>query len=180
MPVSVALLRGINVSGQKIIKMDDLRRYFESFGFKNVSTYIQSGNVIFESAKKPQVLENELETKLKRKLGYDVTVVARTVTELEKTIAGCPFNSDKLKPTEKLHVTLLKEKPSPEGMKKLLSFQNDIDEYRIGLREVYILCRKGYGTSLFSNNFLENKLGVLGTTRNWATMNKLVELGKAT
>src|SRR4030095_9446545 len=101
--IYIALLRGINVSGQKLIKMDALRKTFEDIGFKNVRTYIQSGNVIFETRKiKPESLRKKIETGLEKQFGYDVTVVIRTVDELEQVIKNYPF--DKIKNPESLRV----------------------------------------------------------------------------
>ncbi|MDD8017569.1 MAG: DUF1697 domain-containing protein [Bacteroidota bacterium] len=180
MTTYIALLRGINVSGKKIIKMDDLKKYFESFGMKNVRTYIQSGNVIFQS---PQTtndrLAETLENKLKKILGFDVPVIIRTDAELKKIISKNPFTPKEMSADTKLHVSLLSAKPSKENVDQLLETQSDTDEFRIVNSEVYILCRGGYGESVFSNNFLEKKLGVKATTRNWATLNKLVDLSSA-
>ncbi|MEK8129108.1 DUF1697 domain-containing protein [Paenibacillus filicis] len=182
MGVYIALLRGINVSGQKLIKMTELKRMFEELGFSRVQTYIQSGNVLFESAE-PQQGEEPLSKRIERGIeevfGYQVPVVIRTLDELVHILANCPFPADTLAPGESLYAALLAESPSPEGIERLLACRSDIDDYHLAGDEVYILCRQGLGKSLFSNNFLEKKLKVAATTRNWQTMNKLVQLGQA-
>ncbi|WP_144940250.1 DUF1697 domain-containing protein [Paenibacillus sp. 32O-W] len=181
MPICIALLRGINVSGQKIIKMDQLSAIFESLGFQNVQTYIQSGNVVFQTVEEEasKELVHKIESRLKETLGYEVTVVLRTMEELEEVVERNPYDLPSLTPDEKVYVSFLSGEPAQEAKDRLLSYKNEIDDYRLRTREVYILCRKGYGKSLFSNNFLEKKLGLAATTRNWATVNKLVAMAES-
>lgn len=174
METYIALLRGINVNGQKLIKMDRLKSIFESMQVRQVRTYIQSGNVLFEAEEEStDQLRRSIETKLKEELGYEVDVVVRTKSELERTIAQNPFGDMESPDDGKLYVSFLSEEPTAEALDVLASFQSDADEYRADGREVYIRCRGQYGKSLFSNNFLEKKLGVTATTRNWQTVNKL-------
>lgn len=174
----IALLRGINVNGQKLIKMDHLKSIFESMPVSRVRTYIQSGNVLFEAEERnSDRIRESIESKLKDALGYKVDVVVRTKDELERTVAGNPFEEDGAPADDgKIYVSFLSEKPTAEALRVLASFQSDVDEYRAAGREVYIRCRGQYGKSLFSNNFLEKKLGVIATTRNWQTVNKLVSM----
>ncbi|MBW7477126.1 DUF1697 domain-containing protein [Paenibacillus oenotherae] len=177
MGIYAALLRGINVSGQKIIKMDHLRAIFESLQFRQVRTYIQSGNVIFEAVEDDKgLLRTLIESKLKEVFGFDVTVVIRTHDELEESVRNNPYSSLELQKDERVYVSYLAAEPKAEAAEELLKFRNDIDDYEVIGREVYILSRKGYGKSLFSNNFLEKKLGVAATTRNWETVNKIAAL----
>ncbi|XEC96583.1 DUF1697 domain-containing protein [Paenibacillus tarimensis] len=177
MPVYTALLRGINVSGHKIIKMDRLKSIFESLEYQHVRTYIQSGNVIFQSSEsQEELLRETIEAELRSSLGYDIPVVVRSQTELEETIRRNPF--PKILENESVYVSFLYEEPSAEAVDHLLSYKNDADDFVVMHREVYILCRKNYGTSLLSKNFLEKKLGVYATTRNWNTVNKLATLCK--
>lgn len=176
MTTYIALLRGINVNGQKIIKMEQLKAIFESMPVERVRTYIQSGNVVFEAAEaSPDSMRAMIESKLKEALGYEVDVVVRTKEELERTIELNPFRGEAAE-EGKLYVSFLAEKPAAEAIDLLASFQSDVDEYRITDREVYVRCRGQYGKSLFSNNFLEKKLGVVATTRNWQTVGKLASM----
>ncbi|WP_019424496.1 DUF1697 domain-containing protein [Paenibacillus sp. OSY-SE] len=172
----VALLRGINVSGQKIIKMDALKSIFEALAFQNAKTYIQSGNVIFEaSVTEPELLAESIEKQLRVELGYEITVVVKTLSELEEVIQHNPFTENEAS-EGKLYVSFLSKEPVAEDLAALLSVQNGVDEIRALEREVYILCRQGYGKSQFSNNFIEKKLRVPATTRNWQTVNKLANM----
>ncbi|WP_159882004.1 DUF1697 domain-containing protein [Paenibacillus puerhi] len=182
MTVQLALLRGINVSGQKLIKMAELKQMFEALGFTRVQTYIQSGNVLFDPSgltESAEPLHKRIEKGIEATFGYQVPVVVRTVGDLERILTGCPFPADSLASGESLYVALLAQSPSEEGVQRLLACSSEIDEYRLAGDEVYILCRQGLGKSMFSNNFLEKKLKVAATTRNWQTMNKLAALGRA-
>lgn len=174
MPTYIALLRGINVSGQKLIKMEDLRNYFVKHGYANVKTYIQSGNVIFESSKQnSEKLSKKLEHQLASSLGYTVPVIALSQKEWKDVIEKIPYSIKKLKPDEHLYITLLATKPKLDLVKSLQAISDKTDEFQVIGKAVYILCRKGYGKSKFSNNFIEKKLGTQATTRNLATMQKL-------
>jgi uncharacterized protein (DUF1697 family) len=177
MNIHVAFLRGINVGGRKVIKMQDLKSIFESLEFHNVRTYIQSGNVIFAAAEeRPLDLQIRIERKLEEVLGYKVTAIIRTARELEQVIQGNPFvgNAD----DGMLYVTFLSEAPTAEAIEQLASYRNGVDDVHVVNREAYLMCRNGYGRTLFSNNFLESKLGVQATTRNWQTVNRIASMVK--
>lgn len=173
----IALLRGINVSGQKIITMDTLKSMFESLQLHNVKTYIQSGNVIFESSKEQSnLLRESIESQIKTVYGFDVPVIVRTSHELEEIIHHNPFDVKYLVDEEKIYIAFLSNHPTAEAIERLESYKNEIDDFRVIQREVYILCRKGFGKTLFSNNFIEKKLGVSATTRNWDSVNKIATM----
>lgn len=175
-----ALLRGINVSGQKLIRMADLRLMFEGLGVLKVRTYIQSGNVLFESPEDAKVLRGRIERQIEATFGFEVTVVLRTLAELEQILAACPFPMEEVEAGPvKTYIALLAETPEPAGIDRLLAASGGADEFRISGDQVYILCKEGMGKSKFTNNMLEQKLGVAATTRNWKTMKTLVGIGQA-
>jgi uncharacterized protein (DUF1697 family) len=173
MSIYIALLRGINVSGQRLIKMGDLKRVFESLGLRRVQTYIQSGNVLFESDEAEAPLRQRIEQEIEAVFGFAVPVVLRTAGELAQILAGCPWAAGDR------YVALLAEAPSQAGIDRLLAYKSEIDEFRIAGREVYLLLRQGAGRTKLTNNLLEQKLGVAATTRNWQTLQKLAAMGKA-
>lgn len=177
MTIYIALLRGINVSGQKLIKMDQLKSIFESLEFQNVKTYIQSGNVIFQSVEEDtNVLCNKIENKLRDILGYEVPVIIRTISELQEVIKQNPFSYNDI---EKLYFAFLSKEPTSEAKDKILSYKKGVDDFIVLNREVYIFCENGYGNTIFSNNFFEKKLGVSATTRNWKTVNKILDIAES-
>ncbi|MCK5004772.1 MAG: DUF1697 domain-containing protein [Candidatus Aminicenantes bacterium] len=174
----ISILRGINVGGFKKIKMDDLRALYELSGFGKVVTYIQSGNVIFETEiKNKNVLKGKIERAIERKYGFFVPVEIRTNREIKSIIKNCPFGSiDPVEEGTKVSVTFLSSKPSEV---KVFEIQKHIftpDKLVIKGEEAYLYCPNGYGKSKLSNAFLEKKLGVSATTRNWKSVHKLYEL----
>ncbi|MGM7700535.1 DUF1697 domain-containing protein [Pseudalkalibacillus sp. Hm43] len=179
MAVYIALLRGINVGGHKKVKMDNLREIFTSMGFENVKTYIQSGNVIFEAEyQDARELTGRIEVELEGALGFAVPVIVKTAEEWQAVMEKCPFDVDALREDEKLHVSFLAEEPSREGIQKLKETESDIDEFKLQGTTAYVLCRQGYKKTVFSNTFLEKKLKVAATTRNWNSIMKIAEIGK--
>ena len=171
------MLRGINVSGQKLIKMEDLRLTFETMGFKNVSTYIQSGNIIFKSEESNS---GDIEILIKKAIlneyGYQVPVLVKQKKELVEVLENNPLIKSGKEDHSKLHVTFLSETPPDEDLNKIKGVDYGSGEFYISGTTVYLYCPDGYGRTKLSNNFFENKLKVTATTRNWKTVNKLVEL----
>lgn len=171
----IAFLRGINVSGQKLIKMDELKRYFQLPGFENVVAYIQSGNVLFSTNETDVPLLNKLiEDTLQSKLGYKVSIIIRILKDIEGIIANNPFKELMNNDNRKLSVTFLSDFPKDEKITEL-PIKSGNDELCLIKKEVYILY-ESYGNSKLSNTFIEKKLGVSATTRNWATLNKIVSM----
>jgi uncharacterized protein (DUF1697 family) len=175
MPTFIAMLRGINVGGNPL-KMDRLRALFSSLGFKNVRTFIQSGNVIFDTAKSPSKCSAEIEKKLAGETRLPITVILRTATELKSAIAANPFlKHPKIDPS-KLHVTFLAAPVPRDILKKSGTLTSGPDELRVIGKEAYVHCPNGYGRTKLHNTALEKLLSTKATTRNWNTVNKLYEL----
>jgi uncharacterized protein (DUF1697 family) len=170
----ICILRGINVSGKNIIKMADLKQLFEAMGFINVKTYIQSGNVIFESKEQSTYnLGTSINEKINSKFGYNVPVLVKKSDYLRKIVATLPFSNID---TSKLYVTFLSGKCTNPPMEQILEKKGHTELIHIEEETVYIYCPDGYGKTKLSNNFLEKKLQISATTRNWKTVNKLLEL----
>ena len=174
----ISILRGINVSGQKKIKMADLKCLYENLGFTNVVTYIQSGNVIFDSeisAKK--TLKQLIEKQISLEYGFDVPVIIRTHLDFKQIIADCPFGEFNLfEDGTKVLLTLLADTPKAENIARLMTYVKAPEQLTVKDQHVYLHCPNGYGRSKLSNVFIENKLKVQATTRNWKTVHKLFEL----
>ncbi len=178
MPTNIALLRGINVSGQKIIPMAVLRDLCTKLGFSDVTTYIQSGNIVFKSDKKPASIQKSIKDAIAKKFKFDVDVFVYTIGELKKIVVHCPYDESKLSENEKIHFTLLSALPDKQGIEKLKSI-DDADEFNIAGTTMYLLTRNGYGNTRFNNVFVEKTLKVRATTRNFNTMKRLIEIGEA-
>ena len=110
----VSLLRGINVGGQNKIKMEELKRLYDSLGFTKIKTYIQSGNIIFESPiSDTSDLVNKIETSIKQTYGFSVTVIIRTASEFQQVVNNNPFCGTRKEDITKLCVTFLKVMEEP-------------------------------------------------------------------
>ncbi len=175
----IALLRGINVSGQKPIKMADLKSLFEDLKYKNVITYIQSGNVLFDSENSnSDTLANEIADKIKQQYGWDVPVISISSDYLKVVSENSPFINERNESTDRLYVTFLKDEPNAELAEKFKAFDNKPDEFVLKGKVLYGFVPVSYGNTKFSNNFIENKLKTTATTRNWKTVLKLLEMIK--
>jgi uncharacterized protein (DUF1697 family) len=178
MQTFIAILRGINVSGQKKILMADLKSLFENSGFLEVQTYIQSGNVVFKSpAKLPGLkLAQKIEKAINEKYGFKVPVITRNKEELQKIITTNPFAEQKNIDLKKLHLTFLSNEPEKENIENIRKTNFSPDEFVIEGKEIYLHIPESYGLTKLSNTFFEKKLKVTATTRNWNTVNKLWEM----
>lgn len=174
----ISILRGINVSGQKKIKMTDLKSLYEAHGFENVVTYIQSGNVVFDSdVADVSKLRSMIEESIEKKYGFQVPVQLRTHKELKKIIADTPFGHINLeKDGTKVLLSFLSSVPDASRVDDLMGFVIAPEALFVKGTEVYLYCPNGYGKSKLSNNSIENKLNVMSTTRNWKTVHKLHEM----
>ena len=174
----ISILRGINVSGQKKIKMADLKSLYESLEFEEVTTYIQSGNVIFSSKlKNKSDIAKSIELALEEKFGFQVPVQIRTVQEISKVISAIPFDDVNLADNDtKVLVTFLSSKPSKSDSDNIQKYVIEPERLIINNTHVYLFCPNGYGKTNLSNSFIEHKLNKSSTTRNWKTVCKLHEL----
>lgn len=174
----VALLRGINVGGHRKISMDSLRALFAALGHDAVSTYIQSGNVVFDSTSADEaVLVAEIEARIAADLRLDVAVVLRTAEELAAVVERNPLLARGCEP-KSLHVTFLAAAPAPAHAQAL---QADAarcapDELVVAGREIYLHCPAGLGRTKLTALLGERRLGTTATTRNWNTIVALAGL----
>ena len=166
----VAFLRAINVGGHAIIKMADLKKMFESAGLENVQTYIQSGNVIFESGEDEEALTKRIERQLEKAAEYKIHVFVRTMQEVQSIAEKAPFTPQA---DEIAYVTFLGKKPDRKSQQALLSFKSEADDFAFKGRELFNL-RRDREKSIFSGNFVEKILKMPSTTRNLNTISKIV------
>ena len=173
----ISLLRGINVSGQKMIRMPVLQSLYESLGFTCVRTYLQSGNVVFDAAESDEAaLIAQIEGQIKTSLGFDVPVMIRAAGDLRRIIDTNPFLTQRAEDPARLHVLFLSDVPSPAAAAKLLRPANELGEWLFGEKEIFMFLPDGVGHSKLTNAFFESKLKVATTARNWNTVNALFKL----
>jgi uncharacterized protein (DUF1697 family) len=180
MTIHISILRGINVGGSKKILMKDLEELYRGLGFADVRTYIQSGNVVFHSAKKnpEKEIAEIIKHEISRKFGFDVPVIIRSLDEMEMTIRNNPFIKDKAIDTSKLHVTFLSDLPDSLAIERIRNVEYPPDKFIISGSDIYLHCPVSYGETKLSNSFFEKNLKVTATTRNWNTVNKLAEIAR--
>ncbi|NBC08978.1 MAG: DUF1697 domain-containing protein [Bacteroidetes bacterium] len=177
MPTYITLLRGINVSGKNKIKMADLRRSLSGLGYTGLQTYIQSGNIVFDAeAQDTGAVETAIAQCIQEDFGYEVPVLALTAQELEEIAAQNPFSEEAEADGRRMLLTLLNAPPAAGTVEQLDAKEYGSERYVVQGRVVYLHCPEGYGRAKLNNNFLERKLQVPATTRNWKTVVKLLEL----
>jgi len=181
-PVYVALLRGINLAGHNAVPMKDLRLLFEALPADSVTTYLQSGNVVFRSGvEDPGRLATAVEQGLRAERGLDVSVLVRPADDVDRVAAANPFLGDRdERDASTLHVTFLAALPEPARVAAMESAAAAAapDALRVGEREVYLWCPNGYGRTKLNNAFFEKKLAMVATTRNWRTVTTLAGMAR--
>lgn len=173
----VALLRGINVGGNKMVKMDDLKKWFAALGFKNIKTILASGNVLFESGDEDEdALAKKIAVKLKAESGHDVGIQVRSIEEIQKLADRNPFKKVKVTPDIRLYITFLAQKPTSKLKIPYTSPEKDFKILEVTDREVCSVAdiSKGSGTPEVMN-ILAKEFGKNITTRNWNTVGKILK-----
>jgi uncharacterized protein (DUF1697 family) len=173
MPHYVALLRSVNVAGHGRISMADLTQTFLSLGYTDVSTYIQTGNVLFRSpVRRISTLAAAIEGQLGRHFGHAPAVILRTVPDLARIVETSPFPKKGADPSRH-HVTFLATPPSKERLAAFTAPPSGRDELTIVGQEIYVHTPDGYAATKLTGTLLERRLDVVSTTRNWNTVTKL-------
>jgi uncharacterized protein (DUF1697 family) len=176
MPRYVALLRSVNVAGHGRIAMAELVRSFDTLGYTDVSTYIQTGNVLFAAPSKSTTnLAAQIENRLATDFGSAPAVILRTVPEFLRIGKSSPYAAKGADPARH-HVTFLAEAPTKDRLAAFALPKSGRDELVIDGREIYVHTPDGYAGTKLTGTFLERHLAVVSTTRNWNTVTKLSTL----
>ncbi len=176
MPKYVALLRGINVGGNNMIKMETLRATFEALGFENVKSYINSGNVIFETAKTDDgKLAKKVHDAIQKDFGLDISVMVRLMAVIEEIIAKNPF-AGQFESHKDMHLFFLNQELNAEQQAQLFAQANDNEMFAVIDRHILCLLRIHILDSSVGKGFIDKKLNVAATARNWRTVKKLMEM----
>jgi uncharacterized protein (DUF1697 family) len=171
----IVLLRAVNVGGRKLI-MADLRAAAEHHGFANVSTYIQSGNLLLTSDLEEAVVESEIEALIEREFGLAATAIARTADRFARLAATNPFPEAL---PNRLHLCLTKQPPRPGCAAAIQARGQHGERAQIAGEAVWIDFPEGAGSSKLTPAFLDKAAGSPLTARNWNTVQKLIELVRA-
>lgn len=176
MPRYVALLRGINVGGNTMIKMAELKAVFERLGFENVVSYINSGNLAFDAAKTAEPkLVSKIEKAIEEAFGKSVAVMVREQTAVSSVLANNPFDGE-FESHKEMHVLFLKAPMTDEQISQLDALAPEKERFAIIGREIYCHLPVGVADSFLGRGQFEKKLKVSVTARNWRTVQKLASL----
>ena len=168
------------MGGQKSIRMESLRSSLDALGYSNARTYVQSGNIVFNSAvSKEEDLSRKIGVKILRDYGFPVAVFIRGSSEIAKIVHANPFLKNRGIDPSKLHVTFLSDFPAKSSLPRMDRLNPAPDQFRILGREVYLHCPNGYGGTKLSNNAIEKALSLQATTRNWNTVSTLQKMSSA-
>jgi uncharacterized protein (DUF1697 family) len=171
-----ALLRGINVGGNKKVAMAQLRELLADLGYTDVVTYLQSGNAVFTSpAADPQALGSAIADGITERFGMSVSVVIRTGAELAAALSSSPLPGEPENPS-RFFVAFLAGAPAASNIQAIEAESFGPDQVWVSGREAYLWCPNGAADTKLTNVFLEKRLGVTATSRNWNTVTKLVSL----
>ena len=173
----IAFLRGVNVGGKNKIPMSELRVALESEELKSVRTYIQSGNVVFESSLDScDEISTLINKTIQNNFNFNIPVLVKKKKQLELVLSLSPYDNEDQITTNKTYFIFFFESPKEQFLDvfKALTFPNE--QYKITDDCLYLLCLNGYGNSKLNNNLIESKLKVIATARNYRTMQKVLAL----
>ena len=172
----IALLRGINVGGNTMIKMAELKSSFENLGFENVVTYINSGNIAFDSQKTaPDKLCSKIENAIRKDFGKEIPVMVREQGMIADVLSNNPFDGA-YETHKQMHVLFMKEKMPNDKELQLKAAETPNEKFEVRGLEIYALLKEGVADSVLGKGFIDKKLKVPVTARNWRTVQKLSEL----
>ncbi len=179
MAVVISLLRGINVGGHHMIKMDALRALYDSLGLRGAQTYVQSGNVVFKTQERDLIrLGKKIEGAIERTFGFRPAVIVRTPSELKGAIARNPFAKRRQIEPHRLIVAFLAGLPDPEARNKALQLKSETEELSLDEREFYMYFPSGMARPKLTWLTVEKVLQTPATGRNWNTVTKLLDMAE--
>ncbi|HEX2967900.1 MAG TPA: DUF1697 domain-containing protein [Bacteroidales bacterium] len=179
MATFIAMLRGVNMTGHNSIKMTDLAGLFRKIGYHDAETYIQSGNIVFSCKNgNSEEISSGIRKAILTEFNHDIAVITRTPEEMKKIISLNPFLEEPAFDPSKMAVLFLELGPSDEQKLKVAGIDYPPDKFHINESEIYVYCPNGFGRTKLYTNFFENKMKVIGTSRNWTTVNKLLEMAE--
>jgi uncharacterized protein (DUF1697 family) len=178
MPAVVCMLRGVNLGNRRRLSMEALKATFEALGLRDVSTYVQSGNIVFRTEARDMArLAKRIGQAFETTFGFHSDVLLRTAAEMRDAIARNPFEGRGIEPA-KLLVWFLEKEPTPESREKFSRVPIAPEEARLHVRELYIHYPNGMGRSKLPMAQIERAISTTGTGRNWNTVEKLTEMAE--
>jgi uncharacterized protein (DUF1697 family) len=176
MATYILLVRGVTPSGRNKLSMARLRDVLEKAGFAHVRTYIQSGNALVDTELSAEAIEKNIRDLIRNEIGPDLIVLARTGAQLEEALEANPFTEGY--DISRVFFVFFAKTPPAEKVRELLSLDLSPEKLAFGENNAYMYIPGTYGRGALSGNFLEKKLGVLATMRNFNTMNRLIKMSR--
>lgn len=173
----IAFLRAVNMAGHNSVRMKDLSNLFTNLGFSSVETYIQSGNVIFQTETEDEY-SGMIEKEILRATGFNITVILRTTDQLIEILSANPFADPEKFDRKRVAVLFLTNEPGEDIKMKMNELDFSPDKFVISGKEVYIFCPNGFGRSKLTTGIFEKKLGIKCTARNLNTVNAILKIAK--
>jgi uncharacterized protein (DUF1697 family) len=174
MPRTIAFLHAVNVGG-RLVANADLREQFEAMGFKNVRTFISTGNVVFEMATRPTALiTRKIEAHLEAAFQMKIPVLLRTEVELRAIAKHRAFDYSTLYAAKEMHVGFVASPLPSDAVQRLMKLRSELDQFHVNDREIYWLCRSRRNASPFSSEVFEKALHVPVTFRPLTTLIRLI------
>lgn len=168
----ISILRGINVGGKRVIEMADLKGLYSKLGFSDINTFIQSGNVTFFSEITDSLeIKSKIENGISDKFGFEVMIIVFKEEYLKSIIENNPFEEEDIK---KQYFSFLENPPSKKLLNRFIADTESNSDIAVGENVIYVFCTNGYSKTKFNNNFIEKRLKVNSTTRNYNTLNKMI------
>jgi len=168
----ISFLKGINVGGHHKVDMKDLKKIYEQAGYSNVMTYLNTGNVIFDSDDNRDLI-GKIKSLISEKYDFDISVMVLTEADLVELVASYQFEIDEKK---NRYVTLFSNQVNEKLENMILLSKRESDQFQIHETHLNLYVPEGYGKSKLTNSFIEKHSGVSCTTRNMNTMEKLLSI----
>jgi uncharacterized protein (DUF1697 family) len=179
MKTYISFLRGINIGGNKLVKMEELKKAYNSLDFSDVRTFGLSGNVIFRSPEpKSEALARKIESRLRDIFGFDISVLIRTKEDVARIVKSNPFSNLSKEELGKVCVAFLSNVPEGNFREEIDKSRDDSEQFIIAGKEMYLFFPNGYGRTKLTTNFFEKKLKVKATIRTLRVINKLLEIAE--
>jgi uncharacterized protein (DUF1697 family) len=180
MAATIALLRGVNVGGNRRIRMEPLKTLCRSLGLANPQTLLQSGNVVFDAGNRSAgAVRKSLEAAIEAEYGFRTAVLIRDATEMAETIRLNPFEREAIDDPSHLLVMFLEAPPESAAVERLRAGQVGPEKIAVRGRDAFLYYPDGIGRSKLTNAVLEKGMGVAGTARNWNTATRLLAMAEA-
>jgi len=174
----IIFLRGVNVGGHATIKMDNLKNALLEKQYHNVKSYINSGNLVLSTLQDKPILMESVSEIIQSKFNLTIGMIIKTKEELHSIIANDPFDKEKETDNAKKVVAMLSERIDPAKARIFKTEGKIVENYYINGDLLYIYYQLGAGTSKLTNNYIEKKLNVISTARNWNTILKMSEIAE--